>query len=138
MDHLPAFLPFISDAGILPPERSIFSFLLSIAAFTHMINIFLRFEQVKADIKTREESKSQYKWVITYLTEKYFYFISFHFSFHIDFCTDWTNLVYVLVFVYLLDFFLWVIFSYLLVKQSKVSPLKISREYFRHGQYGFC
>ena len=61
MDHVQAFIPFISDTGILPPERSIFSFLLSIAAFTHMINIFLRFEQVKADIKTREESKSQYK-----------------------------------------------------------------------------
>ena len=64
MSHVDAFLPFISDTGILIPERSIFSFLLSTASFAHMMNIFLRYEQVKAELKVRDENKSQYRYDI--------------------------------------------------------------------------
>ena len=63
MGHVEAFLPYISDTGILTPERSIFSFLISCASFVHMLNIFLRFKQVEAELKIRDENKSQYRYI---------------------------------------------------------------------------
>ena len=66
MGHVEAFLPFISDTGILIPERSIFSFLISCASFAHMLNIFLRFKQVEAELKLRDENKSQYRYIFPF------------------------------------------------------------------------
>jgi len=53
LGHLPAFLPYISDTGVLAPERSVFSQLINIAAFLHMTTVYIRFRHVNLEIKTR-------------------------------------------------------------------------------------
>jgi len=56
--HVPAFLPYISDTGVFVPERSVFSLLINVAAFIHMIIIYVRFEQVQAELKWRRRNKN--------------------------------------------------------------------------------
>jgi len=56
--HVPAFLPYISDTGVFVPERSVFSLLINVAAFVHMITIYVRFEQVQAELKWRHRNKN--------------------------------------------------------------------------------
>jgi len=53
LDHVPAFLPFISDSGVFVPERSVFSFLINTAAVLHVVNIYVRYAQVRAEILAR-------------------------------------------------------------------------------------
>lgn len=56
--HVPAFLPYISDTGVFVPERSVFSLLINVAAFVHMITIYVRFKQVQAELKWRSRNKN--------------------------------------------------------------------------------
>jgi len=56
--HVPAFLPYISDTGVFVPERSVFSLLINVAAFVHVITIYVRFEQVQAELKWRRRDKN--------------------------------------------------------------------------------
>ena len=53
LNHVPAFLPYISDTGVRVPERSVFSQFVNLAAFFHMVTIYVRYEQVRAEIKYR-------------------------------------------------------------------------------------
>ena len=53
LEHVPAFLPYISDTGVRVPERSVFSQLVNFAAFFHFVTVYVRFEQVRAEIKYR-------------------------------------------------------------------------------------
>ena len=53
LGHITAFLPYISDTGVLAPERSVFSQLINIAAFLHMTTVYIRFRHVNLEIKTR-------------------------------------------------------------------------------------
>ena len=52
-EHVPGFLPYISDTGVRVPERSVFSQFVNLAAFFHMVTIYVRYEQVRAEIKYR-------------------------------------------------------------------------------------
>jgi len=52
--HVPVFLPYISDTGVFVPERSVFSLLINLAAFIHVLTVYVRFEQVRAEIKWRK------------------------------------------------------------------------------------
>jgi len=53
LGHIQAFLPYISDTGVLAPERSVFSQLINFAAFTHLTTVYIRFRHVNLEIKTR-------------------------------------------------------------------------------------
>ena len=53
LEHVPAFLPYISDTGVRVPERSVFSQLVNFSAFFHFVTVYVRFEQVRAEIKYR-------------------------------------------------------------------------------------
>ena len=53
LGHIQAFLPYISDTGVLAPERSVFSQLINIAAFLHLTTVYIRFRHVNLEIKTR-------------------------------------------------------------------------------------
>jgi len=47
LGHLRPFLPYISDAGVLLPERAFFGELVNLGAFLQALVAYVRFEQVK-------------------------------------------------------------------------------------------
>lgn len=49
--HVPALLPYISDAGVLVPERSVFSQLISVAVIFHVLTVYVRYELVEAKVE---------------------------------------------------------------------------------------
>merc|ERR1719507_2718484 len=51
LGHIPAFLPYISDAGVLAPERSVFGFSLCVSAILMLALQVIRFEEVRQSCK---------------------------------------------------------------------------------------
>ena len=50
LQHVPAILPYISDTGVLVPERSVFSQLINTAVIVQLLTFYVRFEQLKMAI----------------------------------------------------------------------------------------
>ena len=50
LQHVPALLPYISDTGVLVPERSVFSQLINTAVILQLLTFYVRFEQLKMAI----------------------------------------------------------------------------------------
>ena len=50
LQHVPALLPYISDTGVLLPERSVFSQLINTAVILQLLTFYVRFEQLKMAI----------------------------------------------------------------------------------------
>ena len=50
LGHVPALLPYISDSGVLIPERSIFSQLINLAVIVQLITFYIRFNQEQQQI----------------------------------------------------------------------------------------
>ena len=42
LGHVPALLPYISDSGVLIPERSIFSQLINLAVIVQLVTFYVR------------------------------------------------------------------------------------------------
>jgi len=61
LHHVPAYLPYISDTGVRVPERSVFSQFVNLAAFFHMVTIYVRYEQVRAEIKYRWRNEEHFR-----------------------------------------------------------------------------
>ena len=51
LGHVPALLPYISDSGVLIPERSIFSQLINLAVIVQLITFYVRWEFFKTPIR---------------------------------------------------------------------------------------
>jgi hypothetical protein len=45
LGHVPALLPYISDSGVLIPERSIFSQLINLAVIVQLITFYIRLSE---------------------------------------------------------------------------------------------
>lgn len=48
LGHVPGFMPFVSDCGVLIPERTLFSELINIAVFLQLLFSYFRYEQVSS------------------------------------------------------------------------------------------
>ena len=46
LNHVPAVLPYISDTGVLIPERTVFSELINVSVFLQIIFVYFRYEQI--------------------------------------------------------------------------------------------
>ena len=57
LDHVPAVLPYISDTGVLAPERSVFSQLINMAVIFQLLTFYVRYEQIKQVLTRRDKSR---------------------------------------------------------------------------------
>eukprot|EP00094_Tigriopus_californicus_P013100 TCALIF_12669-PA protein Name:"Similar to Dram2 DNA damage-regulated autophagy modulator protein 2 (Mus musculus)" AED:0.13 eAED:0.14 QI:0/0.75/0.8/1/1/1/5/949/322 len=48
LGHVPGFMPYVSDCGVLIPERTVFSELINIAVFLQLLFSYFRYEQVSS------------------------------------------------------------------------------------------
>ena len=59
-NHVPAFIPYISDTGVFVPERSVFSLLVNFSAFLHGFIIYLRYENIFYETKASNRRKLRF------------------------------------------------------------------------------
>ncbi|XP_013921842.1 PREDICTED: DNA damage-regulated autophagy modulator protein 2 [Thamnophis sirtalis] len=48
LNHIDPFVPYISDTGVLPPERCLFGIMLCFASFLAISTMYVRYKQVSA------------------------------------------------------------------------------------------
>ena len=70
LQHVPALLPYISDTGVLVPERSVFSQLINTAVILQLLTFYVRFEQLKMAIIQASRSMTALISDPTYMKER--------------------------------------------------------------------